>query len=51
MGKEGGVIDLNLGTPDPILSAIRLESPFPPTPLSPAEVATGSSSAAERRSE
>lgn len=27
MGKEGGGIDLNLGTPDPVLSAIRSDSP------------------------
>ncbi len=27
MGKEGGGIDLNLGTPDPVRSAIRSDKP------------------------
>lgn len=27
MGNEGGWIDLNLGTPDPVLSAIRSDNP------------------------
>ena len=53
MGNDGGGIDLNFGTPEPVLSAIRSESPLPEAALSSAaEVATGSSSAAEvRRSE
>lgn len=51
MGSEGGGIDLNFGTPDPVLSAIRSESPLPTAPLSPVVVVTVSSSADVRRSE
>lgn len=50
MGSEGGGIDLNLGTPHPVRSSMRSDSPR--RPLSMAFVVVGSSSVPEaKRSE
>lgn len=47
-GREGGGVDLNLGTPDPVLSAIRSDNPRDLSAAGLSGAATGEARSSEK---